>query len=149
MSIVIFGLHYVAFAVAVACLAVQLFNLRPGRLRTDLRVGLLARIDSLYGISALLSIATGLMRVFVYGKGAMYYATHPIFWTKMAVFATIGLLSAYPTVQFLKNRELTLVDWFANRPAQVSRIRRLIQVELWLYMLIPFLAAQLVHGPHF
>lgn len=149
MSTLVFGLHYIAFAVALACLSVQLFNLREGRLRSDLRVGLLVRVDSLYGIAALLSIATGLLRVFVYGKGAAYYATHPVFWTKMAVFAAIGLLSAYPTMQFLKNRDLSLIDWFSNRPAQVTRIRRIIRVEILLYLALPFLAAQLAWGPHF
>ena len=59
------------------------------------------RMDIIYGISAAVVLIVGLLRVFNYEKGAPFYAQNLFFWTKMAGFALVALLSIYPTVRFL------------------------------------------------
>ncbi len=149
MNTLVFAVHYLSFAVAVGCLSVQVFFLRQSLHLGQIRVGLLARVDAVYGLAAVASLVTGLMRVFWYGKGVSYYSTHSVFWVKVGLFAVIGVLSIYPTVQLLKNRPLALRDWALNRPKIVGRVRRLVIFELVLFVILPFAAALLAHGPHF
>ena len=149
MATFFIGFHYLCFALAVGALAVQSVFLRNPQDFAKTRVLLLSRIDAVYGIAAVGSVVTGLVRVFVLGKGASYYGTHTLFWVKMAVFACIGLLSVYPTIQFMRNRSLGLQDWALNRPKVIARIRWMVSVEMVLYIILPFLAVQMAQGPHF
>lgn len=64
----------------------------------------LLRIDAAYGMSAMTLIAVGFVRVFYTEKGAAYYFHSASFIAKIALFATVGLLSIYPTRQFLSWR---------------------------------------------
>lgn len=149
MSTLFIGVHYLSFALALAALTVQSIFLRRPQDFPGIRVQLLARVDALYGVAAVGSVVTGLMRVFVYGKGASYYGTHTLFWVKMAVFAAVGLMSIIPTVQFMRNRDLALLDWAVNRPALIARLRRIVAFEMILFVILPFLATQVARGPHF
>lgn len=149
MSTFFIAIHYLSFALALAALTVQSIFLRRPQDFPGIRVQLLARIDALYGLSAVGSVVTGLLRVFLYGKGVSYYGTHTLFWVKMAVFAVVGLLSIFPTVQFLRNRELALLDWAVNRPEMLKRLHRIVALEMILFVILPFLATQIARGPHF
>src|ERR1044072_2580521 len=59
------------------------------------------RMDLIYGISAGFILIVGLLRVFYFEKGAVYYAQNWFVWTKMAGFALAALLSIYPTMRFV------------------------------------------------
>lgn len=73
--------------------------------RMDLaRITQLTRIDMLYGISAGIVVLSGILRVSFGLKGAGFYLHNPIFWTKMALFLTLGLLSIPPTIHYLRIR---------------------------------------------
>ncbi|MFN7729300.1 MAG: DUF2214 family protein [Bdellovibrio sp.] len=149
MTTLFVGFHYLCFALAFGALSVQSVFLRSPQDFAKTRVLLLSRIDAVYGVAAVGSVLTGLMRVFVLGKGASYYGTHTLFWIKIGVFACIGLLSVYPTIQFIQNRSLGLQDWALNRPKVISRLRWMVSGEMVLYVILPFLAVQMAQGPHF
>ncbi|MGZ9114159.1 MAG: DUF2214 family protein [Brevundimonas sp.] len=44
---------------------------------------------------------SGACRVFLHGKGSTFYEANPFFWTKLATFGVIGLISIAPTARFL------------------------------------------------
>src|SRR5437588_2764829 len=89
--------HLAAFTL-VAALAVEFVLIRG-----ELNLGTarkLQRIDMVFGLSAGVVLVVGLLRVFYFEKGASYYFYSAPFITKLSVFAIVGLLSIYPTVEF-------------------------------------------------
>ncbi|HYL23284.1 MAG TPA: DUF2214 family protein, partial [Burkholderiales bacterium] len=95
-------LHHLAAFTLVAALAVEFVLLR-GEL-TATRARQILSADRLYGISAGLILVIGFARVFRFEKGAHYYFHSIPFIAKLSLFAVVGLLSIYPTLQFLKWR---------------------------------------------
>ena len=88
---------------------------------------LLRKADTLYGIAAILVLITGFTRVYFLGKGSEYYYSNPIFLTKLGLFIIVGVLSAYPTVVFLKWRKLnTGTEQITLESAQYVLMERLI-----------------------
>ncbi len=53
------------------------------------------------GASAGLLLVVGLLRVFYFEKGAAFYFGNAFFLAKLALFVVVGLLSIYPTREFL------------------------------------------------
>lgn len=97
------ALHFLLAFTLVGCLACELALLNaakaePRYFRT------LARIDVLYGASAGLLLAVGLLRAFQFEKGWAFYSHSWPFVLKLTLFAVIALLSIYPTVQFFRAR---------------------------------------------
>lgn len=77
----------------------------------------LARLDAIYGISALLAVAIGALRAMYGMKGPHYHLHDPWFWTKLGVFALIGLLSVQPALAFLRWRRRQRVQRAFAAPA--------------------------------
>lgn len=95
-------LHYMAMFVLFAFLTAQAVMLR---VPLDAHgIWLLGRTDIWYGVAALIAIATGLGRLYFGAKGAGFYQGQWPFWTKMAVFVALGLLSIKPTIEFIRWR---------------------------------------------
>jgi putative membrane protein len=114
---------------------------------TKEQINMLAVTDLIYGISALLVIATGLLRWFVYGKGSDYYLSNPIFHTKLTLFVIMAILSIFPTIKFLKWRKQV------NRGLEpdindktVKRLLLYIRLELIFIAIIPLLAVMIARG---
>ncbi len=100
----------------------------------------IARLDMGIGITALLVLAVGIGRVMGPGKGWAFYQANPFFWTKMACFALIGLLSIGPTVAILKWTKAIKSDpAFQPAPMQVRQLRMI--TGLMALLLIPLLAS--------
>jgi putative membrane protein len=61
--------------------------------------------DTLWGVAALLWIVTGLLRAFGgLEKGTEFYLHSPLFWVKMALFASVLLLEVWPMLAFIRWR---------------------------------------------
>ena len=60
----------------------------------------LARVDLLYGISALLVLATGLERTWWGIKGFGWYWSQPLLHAKVTLFVAVGVLSLVPTLRY-------------------------------------------------
>jgi putative membrane protein len=130
-------LHHVAAFALVAALAVE-FVLIKGELNAT-TARRLARADMIFGISAGVLLAVGLLRVFYFEKGAAYYFHSATFIAKLALFALIGLLSIYPTVKFISWRK-------GIAPSSVPAIRRILHLELAGVVLILLFAALMADG---
>lgn len=139
------SVHYLTVFTLVAILAIELVLVRPGM--DAATVKRLSRIDLGFGLAALAVIIAGLARVFFGLKGPAYYLGNWVFWTKMGVFALIGLLSIQPTLRFLAWRRLITVDPNAL-PAtnDIMRVKRVIHLEAGLILLLPILAAAMARG---
>jgi putative membrane protein len=138
-------LHHTAAVAVMALLTVELvllrFDLTPPIART------LLRMDAAYGIAALVLLVVGLSRVFFTEKGAAYYFHSGTFIAKLALFVIVGLLSIYPTMQFmhwrpaLREQRAPQID-----TATRSRVRMLVHLELTLLLVILLLAPMMARG---
>lgn len=85
------ALHLLAYGFALASILRRTWSLRRASVPAALRS--VFRADTRWGISALVLIVTGLMRVFgSYEKGADYYLHEPLFHVKMGLLVLIVLL---------------------------------------------------------
>jgi putative membrane protein len=90
--------HLAAFAL-VASLVAEFALLRAPLTVQSARQLRLA--DMAYGIAAGVVLVVGFFRVFYFEKGAGYYFHSAPFIAKVWVFLAVGLVSIYPTVQFI------------------------------------------------
>lgn len=128
-------LHHLAVLALVVLVAVEVMLLRPGLTPKDL--GKLVKVDAAYGGSAMLVIVIGIARVIWGIKGADFYLSNPWFWTKMAVFLVIGLLSIPPTIAILKWRKALASDaTFLPPEADIARLRRYAKHEAMLLAIV-------------
>jgi len=138
-------LHHAAAFLLVAVVMVELVLMR-GEL-TVATARTLLRMDSMYGLCAVVLLIVGFIRVFYTEKGAAYYFHSGSFLAKLALFIAVGLLSILPTVQFLgwrkalKAGQAPTVDDATRR-----RVRMIIHTELTLLLLIMLCAALMASG---
>ncbi|HEY0381835.1 MAG TPA: DUF2214 family protein [Candidatus Elarobacter sp.] len=137
--------HFICIFALASLLAGELFLLRK-TLPADL-VRRLQAIDRWYGIVAGLVVASGLARLFLGLKGAAFYTHNPVFWTKMGLFVAVALLSIAPTIAYVR--------WNARRSAdgsivlgdgEFTRIRRLLWLQVVLFLFIPLCATFMARG---
>ena len=102
MSAFVAFLHFLAAFALFAALAVELMLTR-GTLDAFTARRLLV-VDGVFGISATVVLLAGIARVLWFAKGPAYYLHDIYFIAKMALFVAVGLLSIYPTLQFLRMR---------------------------------------------
>jgi putative membrane protein len=105
--------------------------------------------DTLWGIAALLWIATGLLRAFAgLEKGTNYYLQNNAFWIKMALLGVILLLEAWPMVTLVRWRILRARGQpFDTRSAQA--LARISTVEAALVIAMVFAATAMARGRGF
>lgn len=92
-------LHHVAAFSLVAALAVELVLIKGDLTVVGARKILLA--DLVFGAAAGVVLVVGLLRVFCFEKSASYYFHSASFIAKLSLFVLVGLLSIYPTREFL------------------------------------------------
>ncbi len=136
MAVFFAFLHHLAAFALVAALTAELVLIR-GELTVE-NARRILRFDAVYGISAGVLLVVGLLRVFYFEKGAAYYFHSAPFLAKLALFAAIGLLSIYPTLEFLSWRKtLARGQVPAVDPRKLRAIRSIIHWEL--VALVPIL----------
>jgi len=101
----------------------------------------LVTIDGVYGASAAVVILTGLTMWLWVGKPSVFYTQNNLFLLKFGLFIVVGLLSAVPTLFFIRQRKSTRE--FIDIPSILIGIKRL---ELALLMFIPLLAVLMARG---
>lgn len=138
-------LHHIFAFTVTACLVFEFISFRKGLTVEEARR--IQRVDLWYGISAGLVITVGLLRVFFFEKGSAYYFHNYVFWTKMALFTIIGLLSIYPTMRFIKWNSALAENRMPEIPNdEFKRIRLLLHLELIGIALILFAAPMMARG---
>ncbi len=138
-------LHHAAAFLLAAVLLVELVLLR-GEL--DVRTArTVLRMDALYGIAAVTLLVVGFLRVFYTEKVPAYYFQSGTFIAKIALFVVVGLLSIYPTVQFLRFRRAVKENRPpALDPAVQRKIRAIVHLELALLLPIILFAVMMARG---
>tara|TARA_B100000579_G_scaffold40811_1_gene28505 strand:+ start:967 stop:1449 length:483 start_codon:yes stop_codon:yes gene_type:complete len=138
-------IHYLSFMLCFGALVYERISLKPNPNRQESICMILA--DVIYGIAGIALLVSGIYRVIKFGQGSEFYTQNPIFWIKITVFALVGSLSLYPTITYvlwsipLSKGNLPLVT---NN--LVSRIRIILNIELFGFASIPFLATLMARG---
>ena len=130
--LLIFGIFGILFS--------EFLMVRPGL--SAVAAARIARIDLWYGILATAVVVLGFCRAVFAAKGWAYYSHNGFFWAKIASFAAIGLLSAPPTLAFIRWRRSAT----APADAAVNAVRRYLHIELMLFALLPIFAAAMARG---
>jgi putative membrane protein len=138
-------LHHLCAFTMTACLIYEFIAYRKGLSIKEARQ--IQSVDIVYGISAGLLIAAGLLRVYFFEKGSNYYFHNYVFWTKMALFTIVGLLSVYPTIRYIKWNPALAENRVPEIPDnEFKLIRRLLWLELIGIALILFAAPMMARG---
>ena len=140
-EIILRYLHFISIFAIVGSLVSEHLLLKKELTRNEIKR--LATIDGVYGMAALILLAVGLtLWLGGYGKPSEFYTMNFIFHIKITLFATIGILSIYPTVFFIKNRK--------GNPEELVQIPKtiymLLRLELLLLFIIPLLAGLMAKG---
>jgi putative membrane protein len=138
-------IHHAAAFLLVGALMVELVVLRNELTTASARSVL--RMDMVYGISALVLLIAGFVRVFYTEKGAAYYFASGSFLVKLTLFVVVAVLSIYPTMKFIgwrkALREQRLPDFDA---ATRRKVRMLLHIELTLVFVIILMAIMMARG---
>jgi putative membrane protein len=138
MSFLFTYLHFLSFITLIALLAAEFFLIRS-KLNAE-SLSLIKKIDLFYGIAAGAVLATGIARIY-HEKGVEYYLQSPVFWTKIALFILMAIISLYPTVLFIKAK--TETDLSISRYTQ---LKKAILAQMLLVPIILFMAIWMARG---
>lgn len=150
VSAIVAYLHYLGLMLSFGSLVLEIFILNSQKSPKELSLNDAWKIvitDTVYGISAVMILVTGTLRVIYYGKGTEYYLNNPVFYTKIAIFLLVGGLSLYPTISFISWVPALRKGTAPNiESSQVNRLLWLIKIEIVGFTLIPLLAALMARG---
>ena len=137
--------HFICIFALASLLVGELVILRK-TLPADL-VRRMQAVDRWYGIVAGLVIVSGLGRLFLGLKGAEFYTHNPVFWTKMALFVAVALISIGPTIAYVRWNARLLTDGsMVLDDAEFMRLRRLLWLQVVLFLFIPLCASFMARG---
>jgi putative membrane protein len=122
-------LHYVGAFALVAALMLEFVLIKDELTMANARRLLV--VDLAVGISAATVLIAGLLRVFLFDKGAAYYFHSAPFIAKLTLFVALALASLQPTVEFLSWRApLKSGQAPTVAPGKLRTIRAVIHFEL-------------------
>ena len=138
-------IHYLSFMLCFGVLIYERISLKSNPNR-DQAISMVVA-DIVYGIAGVALLISGIYRVIKFGHGSEFYTQNPIFWTKIIIFALVGSLSLYPTITYV----LWAIPLSKGNLPQVteelvSRLKLIINIELFGFASIPFLATLMARG---
>jgi putative membrane protein len=138
------ALHLLAYGFALASILRRTWALRRATVPAALRS--VFRADTGWGLSALVLIVTGLMRVFgSYEKGADYYLHEPLFHVKMTLLVIILVLEV-PSVLALMRWRAAVRKGAAPELRKARRYAHLSVIQTILLVLMVFAATGMARG---
>lgn len=143
-ALIAFG-HFLAFFALTAALVLELALLRESPdIDTARRI---QRADRAAGLSAVLVLVFGLLRVFEFEKGSEYYFSNSFFLLKLGLFVAAALISIYPTVVFIRwSGEIARGITPTLDAPKLKRIKSVIHWELVLITGILLCASLMARG---
>jgi putative membrane protein len=145
MSPMLAFLHHLAAFTLVGALVIELVLTKDSIVAKNARRLVLA--DLAFGVSAGVVLVAGLLRVLYFEKGASYYFHSVPFVAKVSFFFTVGLLSIYPTAEFLSWRKsLKQGQAPSVTDRKLNAIRSVIHWELAAIVLIILCATLMAKG---
>ena len=137
-------LHYLTIILTGGFLVGELVVCRPEI--TPEQRHRLPGIDVVFFVAALLTLATGLLRLFFYAKGVSFYVGNPFFWVKMALYVIIAAMSIAPTRAFGRWKRALEAGGAPPTAPEIAGVRRLLHIELGLLALMPLMAVLMARG---
>ena len=141
---IVSALHVLALA-----LGLPSVFLRGRALRGPLNAAGLRRLfaaDTVWGLAALLWIATGLLRAFGgLEKGTDFYLRSTLFWAKLGLFAAVFALELRPMLTLIRWRR-QLARGVTPDTSSARALHALNQAELALVVVIVFVASLMARG---
>ena len=145
MPAVMAFLHHLSAFTVVGALVAEVVLFKPPL--TVAQARRLQRIDSIFGISAGVLLAVGLLRAVYFEKGAGYYFADAFFLAKLVAFLVAAAISIYPTVLFLSWGKALKQDVVPEMSAtQVRRTRMCLMLEMTAIVAILFCAPFMARG---
>jgi putative membrane protein len=138
-------LHIAAILMVTVFLTSQAALLRTEWLNEAV-VRRLVRVDMIYGIAALVLLATGFARTWWGIKGFSWYWSQPLLHLKATLFVVIGLLSITPTLRYRRWLKAMQSGQGLPNADAISSTRRIVMWEAHLLVLIPIAAVCLARG---
>ena len=141
--------HYLALALGLGGVFARGLRLRDlRRQRDDARA--LQRLllsDTVWGVAALLWLATGLLRAFGHiEKQPVFYLRNGFFHLKMTLFLIVLLLELLPMITFIRWRIARGKKQDPVATARLDRLIRINDIEVALVVCIPFTASLMARG---
>jgi putative membrane protein len=144
LSAIVSALHVLALALGLPAVFLRGRALK-GRLDADGLRRLFAA-DAVWGVAAVLWLATGLLRAFGgLEKGSQFYLSSPLFWAKMTLFVAVVLLEIWPMVTFIVWRA-RLGRGLAVDTSRARALYIVNHVEMALVVVIVFTASFMARG---
>jgi putative membrane protein len=144
VSAIASALHVLALALGLPAVYLRGRALR-GRLDAEGLRRLFAA-DSVWGVAALLWLATGLLRAFGgLEKGTGFYTGSSLFWTKLGLFALVGALEVWPMMTLIRWRGL-VKRGRAPDTAAAPALYRVTHAQMALVVVIVFVASFMARG---
>jgi putative membrane protein len=141
-------LHFVAAISVVFTVIYERLNFK--KQLTNIEAKRLQKVDSIYGLSAMLVLIIGFLRVYFFEKGSSYYFSNTFFWIKLGLFAIVGLLSIYPTIRFLKWKKIIQNDEDVELgDGEYRKIKMYLNLEVVGLVLILMSASLMAKGINF
>jgi putative membrane protein len=137
-------LHYLSIILTGGFLVGELIVCRPEITPEQRRR--LPGIDVVFFVAALLALATGVLRLFLYAKGVSFYVGNPFFWVKMALYVIIATMSIRPTRAFGRWKRALDAGGAPPTALEIAGVRRLLHIELGLLALMPLMAVFMARG---
>lgn len=106
----------------------------------------LAKVDRVYGIAAIMVLATGVARTVWGVKGTSWYWTNPLLHMKLTLFIIVGVISIFPTLTYFRWRKALRATGALPTEADIRKTRKLVMVQAHLIALIPLVAVFLARG---
>jgi putative membrane protein len=106
----------------------------------------LARIDMIYGIAAMVVLASGIARTVWGVKGSAWYWSNPLLHIKLTLFIVVGVISIFPTLSYMRWRKAVRANGALPTEAQIRKTRKLVMIQAHILVLIPLAAVFLARG---
>lgn len=138
-------LHHLCAFTLVSAVAIEFVLIRSELTLSSARR--LQVTDVVLGLAAGALLIIGLLRVFIFEKGAAYYFHSHAFLLKLSLFIVVGLLSIIPTREFLSWRgALQAGQVPAIAAKRLKRVTAVIHGELFAIAVILLCAAIMARG---
>lgn len=138
------SLHHIAAFTLVACVVFELRTFRQTLSAHEARG--IQRIDLWYGVSAVVLLIAGILRVIYGGKGYQFYLGNTLFWVKMVLVVVISIVSIYPTIRYIRWGSIGDGDTLTLPDEEFTRIRSLLRLQVIGILLILLVAPAMARG---
>ena len=145
LEAVLAALHLVAILTFVVFLSSQAALCRTEWMNAAV-VERLARLDMIYGVAAMVMIASGLARLFWGVKGLSWYVSQPLFHIKITLVVAMAILSIWPSIMFRRWRRNQQATGALPSAVEVKKVRRLVMIQAHVLPLVAVIAVFWARG---